>query len=41
MINGDPKTIVDQLIASGQINQKQYNDAVSMANQMRMMMGMK
>lgn len=38
---GDPKAMIDQLIASGQINQQQFNNAVQMANQMKSMFGFK
>lgn len=39
--NGDPKATVDQMIKNGQISQEQYNYAVQMANQMKMIMGIK
>jgi PBP1b-binding outer membrane lipoprotein LpoB len=38
---GDPKAMIDQMIASGQVSQQQYNNAVQMANQMRGLFGMK
>lgn len=38
---GDPKATIDQMIRSGQISQQQYNDAVQMANQMKLFMGIK
>lgn len=37
--SGDPKEQIQQLLNSGRITQEQYNKAVSIANQLRQIMG--
>lgn len=37
--SGDPKEQIQQLLNSGRITQDQYNRAVSIANQLRQIMG--
>lgn len=36
--NGDPQQMIQQMLNSGKISQSQYNQAVSMANQLMGMM---
>lgn len=38
---GDPKAMINQMLASGQISQEQLNNAMTMANQMKSMFGIK
>ena len=37
MFNGDPRQQVQQLLNSGKVSQRQYNQAVQMANQLQRM----
>ena len=38
---GDPREQVQRMLASGQVSQQQYNQAVQMANQLQQMLGRK
>lgn len=40
-ISGDPKAILNQLLATGQVSQQQFNNAVAMANQFKGLFGIK
>ena len=40
-MSGDPRQQVQQMLNSGKVSQAQYNQAVSLANQIAPMMGIK